>query len=324
MAKKKRRLSRVWNIDQSHGVFVVWCETKLSVSIWSAPLHLVNMESLLFTDFTGGGGGGGCCSGSKATALLPMIALRLRGIAPKARRRAKTDLAGGKGPSDTWSPRIWTQHAIDHPPHPRLWSKAGVRQRTFASIHMHVNKVTRWSSAAQSSEATQPGTLTNSDLPHLSLAPPPQVHPRRASWFQIHHYLREGWGLLVRAGVGGGRYTSLKKEGARGILAALDKSARPWLPPPPVPPAGSPDPAFLTQFPAVRMMICVILRLPASAGGRLAERRPALGLTGGLSWRAICGTWGTWAPPFSEKGGGGVCNRQAGKWTPPARVWAAG
>lgn len=40
----------------------------------------------------------------------------------------------------------------------------------------------------------------------------------------------------------------LKKEGARGILAALDKRARPWLPPPP---AGSPDPAFLTQLPTV-------------------------------------------------------------------------
>lgn len=82
------------------------------------------MEALLFTDFLCGAGEGR--SASRATASLPVIALGLGGGGPEDPRGAKTDQAGQATP--------------EAPPRTR---KAGPRQATIASIHMHVNKVTR-------------------------------------------------------------------------------------------------------------------------------------------------------------------------------------
>lgn len=116
-----------------------------------------------------------------------------------------------KGPSDTWShPRVCPS-LPSTPPEPGV--KRGVRQTTIASIHMHVNKVTRWSSAAQSSEATQPGTPQQFWSSSSRTSPPHPTSAHKACVLVSDPSLPEGGlrasgqgrGVLCKSKEGGGQ-----------------------------------------------------------------------------------------------------------------------
>lgn len=190
----------------------------------TAPLHLANMESLLFTDCwreyqqrAGGLGGWGGGSASKAMAPLPMILSGLRELKhPKLwrwamNRPAVTDWASGYSPNSTWSrPSICSNR---QPLSSRTQSKVGATSHSYR-IHSYACKQSRYSNSVIKCSTIQwdenrkqwPSTLNSSSLVHVSSS---LTSPPSAAWacqacvlvcFFYPSLLGEGWGLLVRVG----------------------------------------------------------------------------------------------------------------------------
>lgn len=131
-----------------------------------------------FHRFHGGwvGGGGGVAVHQRLQHYYPWLLSGSGEVPWRLGGEPRRIWQAAKGPSDTWSrPRVCPSLPSTAPP-PEPGVKRGARQTTIASIHMHVNKVTRWSSAAQSSEATQPGTPQQFWSSSSRTSPPPPPH----------------------------------------------------------------------------------------------------------------------------------------------------